>query len=133
MSKNFRRLTDEERRFLKEENKKLVAVDYNPETEEIGLPQELVDELTMTNEQSNKAHGTRLHSLRLMEALILSGRLTRAEMIRLAQTLAEYQFIKASSTRQPAQKEKTIEEYLREIDEHGPDDFLAEVGIDDTK
>jgi hypothetical protein len=99
----------------KEEKKHLVPMDYDFDTKEIGVPQEVLEEVLLDDSKSKEAHGTSLNSLKLMEALIMSGRLSKIEMIKLLTTLAEYQFIKASSNRQPVQKEKTVEDYLAEI------------------
>jgi len=106
--------------FRKEEKKHLVPMDYNKEDQTIAVPAEILEKVLLGAEESKKAHNTSLNSLKLMEAMVMSGYLSKTEMIKLLTTLAEYQFIKASSNRQPVQKEKSVEDYLMEIeDEQG--------------
>lgn len=104
-------------RLRAEEKKHLVPMDYDRDSETIAVPAQVLEQVLLGAEESKKAHGTSLNSLKLMEALIMSGHLSKTEMIKLLTNLAEYQFIKASSNRQPVQKEKTVEDYLMEIED----------------
>jgi len=106
------------KRLVEEEKKHLTPLRYDNKTGEISLPTELVEQVMLDDDQSSLASGTRLHSLRLMEALILSGRLSKQEMINLLKVLAEYQFIKASSPlKATTQKEKAVEDYIQELED----------------
>lgn len=109
--------TYEEDRLRKEEKKHLVPVNVDQDTGGISFPQEVKDQLLLTEEQRNEAHGTNIHSLRAMEALVMSGLLNKQELLNVLKTMAEYQFMKASSNRRPMPQEKTVEDYLQELED----------------
>lgn len=108
--------TYKEEKIREAEKKHLVPVDVDGETGGISFPKEVKDNLVLNDEESEAANGTRLHSLRAMEALVFSGILNKQELLTVLKSLAEYQFMKASSTRRPVQQEKTVEDYLEELD-----------------
>ncbi|MBO8085923.1 MAG: hypothetical protein J7D61_07775 [Marichromatium sp.] len=76
------------------------------------LPPDLIDLLSW--EQAEAAHNTRLHSLRLMETLLLSGQLDVPQMLKVLETLAKYQF-RPAAIEQGKRKEKSTEDLLSEL------------------
>lgn len=90
----------------------LVPIDVN-EDGTLSVPEEAVE--VLDGEQSQKAHNTRLHSLRMLENLAISGALKPADMIKVLETLAKFQFKPASM--EPSRKKgpETAEDILREL------------------
>jgi hypothetical protein len=74
----------------------------------------------LTPEESAEANGTSVHALRLMEMMLLSGRLTVPEMIDVTKELARYQFQTANRMAMTGKSlkkkaEKTTADLLKEI------------------
>lgn len=89
-----------------------VAID--PETKQVRLVPGNVPGLT--DEQSKNAYDTRLHSLRMMEALILSGEMNISEMMAGLEKLAKYQFKPAATRKGPETNETPIEQLRGLVD-----------------
>lgn len=67
-------------------------------------------------EDSAEAYDTKVHSLRLMEMLLVSGKLTIKETIDLLKELAKYQFKAANArVREKSKVEKSAAQLLQEI------------------
>lgn len=68
----------------------------------------------LTEEQSDEAYGTKVHSLRLMETIILSGHMRVTDIMKALETLAKYQF-KPASARKDASPDDSAIDVLREL------------------
>jgi hypothetical protein len=100
---------------LVEKKKYKIPMITDEETKEIQFPDAVIRDSLLTEEESAFAHNTSLHSLRLMEALLMSGTLNKIEVIGLLKILAEYQFLKAGARKAP-DTEKNVVDLLKELD-----------------
>jgi hypothetical protein len=98
---------------MSEKSKKLVPVNVNQDTGAISIPAENVP--VLTRDQSRRAHNTNLHSLQVLEMLLLSGTMDTKDMLKALEMLAKYQFAPAAHTKQES-NEKKVEDWLEEID-----------------
>ena len=98
---------------MSEKSKKLVPVTVNQDTGAISIPTEHIP--VLTRDQSRHAHNTNLHSLQVLEMLLLSGTMDTKEMLKALETLAKYQFAPAAHRRKEGE-EKKVEDWLEEID-----------------
>jgi hypothetical protein len=70
----------------------------------------------LSAEDSAEAYDTKVHSLRMMEILLVSGKLTIGETIDLLKELARYQFKAANArSREKSKVEKSAAELLQEL------------------
>jgi hypothetical protein len=90
----------------------MVPIDVN-EDGTLSVPPESVE--LLDGEQSQKAHNTRLHSLRMLENLAISGALKPADMIKVLETLAKFQFKPASMEPNKKKGPATAEDMLKEL------------------